>query len=67
MGRRIRKLRNRLGLTGKPTPKTCGIPLANIRFDGGCRNIVARPAHEMFNSLDVNSYNLPAVAFEIER
>jgi len=30
--RRIRRLRNRLGLAGKPTPKTYGIPLANIRL-----------------------------------
>lgn len=31
MGRRIRKLRNRLGLSQEAFAKTCGIPLANIR------------------------------------
>jgi len=31
MGRRIRKLRNRLGLSQEAFAKTYGIPLANIR------------------------------------
>jgi putative transcriptional regulator len=32
MGRRIRKLRNRLGLSQEAFAKTYGIPLANIRL-----------------------------------